>query len=111
LGSEGAEGEDGGFELAAEGRQLVGFAAGGRGEFHLGDEALVRHRAEAGGEEIGGDAGEAVEEVAIAAGAEEEVADEEERPAFADEGEGFGDAAELMVRFQAGRLGIIRFTF
>jgi len=113
LGQEGsapmAEGLEDGIEFKAAGSQLEESGGDGRRRVLAGDDAGVLEFAEAVGEEIGGDAGKAVAQVRVAAGAaDEEFTDDEEGPAVANEVEGFGEGAELGIGAHGGIVGVVQ---
>ena len=60
------------------------------------EDALVDQQREAGGEDVAGDA-EVLLDLVEAAAAVEDVADHEQRPALAEDLEGPGDRADLVV--------------
>ena len=67
--------------------------------FLPGDDSFPFQFAEALGEQVGGDPGQAVMEVGVAAGPlQEQLAHDQQVPAIADHVEGLGDGAVLLVR-------------
>jgi hypothetical protein len=60
-------------------------------------EAFGFHLLQSLGEKIGRDAGETAQELGVALGPEQEIADDEQRPALAQYVEGAGEAAVLVV--------------
>ena len=86
-----------GHEGAALGRRRVHRAGGGRRELLVLDDALGLEVAQALGEEVGGDAGECPPQVGEATVAGQQLAHDQQRPPVADDVEGGGDRAVLVV--------------
>ena len=96
-----------GPQAGAEVGELVD-RRGGRGrEAPLGDQAGGFKRAQALGEDVRADAREARLEVGVALGAQEEIADDEQRPALADDVERAGRGAELLVAAHTTRISAV----
>src|SRR5439155_14151982 len=82
---------------AAELGELVD-GGGGRGrQAPAPDEPRALHRLQPRREEVCRDPRETVEQVGIALGPDEELAHDEQRPALADDVEGAGDHAVLVI--------------
>ena len=92
------EGPQDGLEAPALVGQLVDGPRRRRRQLAAGHEATVLHLAESRGQEVRGDAGEGPIEVGETGGAGQQLADDQQRPALADDVECLSHGAVLAVR-------------
>jgi hypothetical protein len=77
--------------------QLVDGGRGRRRQLVPGDQARGLEILEPGGEDVGADPGQALDEIGVALGAVHELPGDEKCPALADEAQCAGDRAVLVV--------------
>ena len=87
-----------GLEAATECRETIDEPAVGTGTADLLDQTELLHLAEAFGEQVGGDPRQPAQQIGIAQRSEQQIADDEQRPSFADDVERFGEPTVLIVR-------------
>ena len=103
--AEAPEREDDGLELLSTLGELVDPRAGGRRQRAAPQYSGGLELAQALGEDVGADVGQPRAQVGEALGAEQQLADDEQRPALADDVEGPRDPAAVAVRALRRRHG------